>query len=150
MTKPVRQKFESRSILIRSSLQVHTVKCLVDNAPIDPDFPIEVVFREPVKARGLDQNGLYWKRLGEIGEQGWFEGRLFSKEVWHIYAGKHIMPEEIITRDGETRSKWIESPDGDPVVISTTKLEKGCFAKYTTMVEAFGTSLGVRFSEKAA
>ena len=56
------------------------------------------------------------------------------------------MPETIVTKDGETRSKWEEVPDGDAVVISTTKLERRCFAEYPTAVEAFGASLGVQFS----
>ena len=87
-------------------------------------------------------------RLHEIAEQGWFQGRLYSADVWHEYAKKHIMPEEIITKDGEIRSKWVESPDGSRVVISATQLAKACFAEYTEMVEAFGAGLGVRYKEK--
>jgi len=104
-----------------------------------------VVIREPVKVRGLDQNGLYWLRLGEIAEQAWFGGRQYSKEVWHHYCGINIMPEKVTTKDGEVRSKWIEVPSGDPIVISTTQLERRCFAEYTAAVEAFGAGLGVQF-----
>ena len=121
---------------------------LIPNLPLDKDNPLEVTIREQVKQRGLDQNGLYWLRLREIAEQGWFQGRLYSAEIWHEYAKKHIMPEEIVTKDGEIRSKWLDTPDGEPVVISTTQLAKGCFAEYTQLVEVFGAELGVRFKER--
>ena len=55
------------------------------------------------------------------------------------------MPEKVTTKDGEVRSKWIEVPSGDPIVISTAQLERRCFAEYTTAVEAFGAGLGVQF-----
>lgn len=122
------------------------VVSLVSNLPTDPDRPLEVLIREQVKQRGIDQNGLYWRRLADIAEQAYFEGKRYSKDVWHIYLCKEEMPEEIVTRDGEIRSKWVELPDGSLTVISTTQLSKASFAEYTTIVEAFGAGLGVRFT----
>ena len=144
----MRPSFQTRQILLRSQQQVDTLLFLIPNLPLDADKPLEVLIREQVKQRGISQNAYYWMRLHEIAEQGWFQGRLYSADVWHEYAKKHIMPEEIITKDGEIRSKWVESPDGSRVVISTTQLAKACFAEYTEMVEAFGAGLGVRFKEK--
>lgn len=144
----MRRAFQTRQILLRSKQQVDTLLFLIPNLPLDADRPLEVLIREQVKQRGQSQNAYYWMRLHEIAEQGWFQGRLYSADVWHEYAKKHIMPEEIITKDGEIRSKWVESPDGSRVVISTTQLAKACFAEYTEMVEAFGAGLGVRFKEK--
>jgi hypothetical protein len=141
-----RDKFTTRTILLKSELQRNTLLSLIPNLPLDAEKPLQVIVREEVKARGLDANGYYWLRIGEIASQAWFEGKQFSKEVWHIYLGKHHMPEMITTKDGEARSKWVESPDGSMVVISTTQLERGCFAAYTEIVEAFGASLGVQFS----
>lgn len=141
----MRDKFVSRSILLRSQQQVETLLHLIPNLPIDPERPLEVLVREQVRQRGLDANGYYWMRIGEIAEGGWFQGRRYSQDVWHEYAKKHILPEEIITKDGEIRSKWVESPDGSRVVISTTQLSKGTFAAFTEEVEAFGASLGVHF-----
>ena len=135
-------RYSSRSIILAGDQQKDLACAAIRNAPDG----IECLLREPVKARGLDQNGLYWLRLGELAEQAWFGGRQYGKEVWHHYCGIHVMPETIVTKDGETRSKWEEVPDGDAVVISTTKLERRCFAEYTTAVEAFGASLGVQFS----
>ena len=144
VSKPIsrREKFKTRSITLTGDQQREIARAAILNAPDG----VEVVIRDPVKARGLDANGYYWLRLGEIAEQAWLVGRQYSKEVWHHYAGQNLMPEQVTTKDGEVRSKWIEVPSGDPIVISTTRLERRCFADYTTAVEAFGASLGVQFS----
>jgi len=144
----VRNKIEQRSFLLRSSVQVQTALNLINNLPLDDKKPIELLIREQPRKRGLDQNAYYHMRIGEIADQAWLDGRQFSHEVWHEHAKQEIMPEEITTKDGEKRSKWIEMPNGKLTVISTTQLEKGCFAEYTTMVEAFGAGLGVQFSAR--
>ena len=143
MTRP---KFTTRKVLLRTWEQVRLLVNLIPNLPIDSENPLEIIIREPVKVRGLDQNGYYFMRLGEIAEQAWIEGRQYSKDAWHEYARKNIMPEQVTTKNGDVISKWIETPDGGCAVISTTLLEKGCFAEYTNAVEAFGASLGVMFS----
>lgn len=144
----MRQKFPTRQIMLRTVQQRGIVMALLPNLPLDEANPLEIVIREPVKARGMDQNGYYFMRIGEIAEQAWIDGRQFSKDAWHEYAKKNIMPEEIVTKDGEVRSKWEQTPDGDMTVISTTRLERGCFAEYTNSVEAFGATLGVMFSAR--
>ena len=143
-----RKKFETRSILLRSAVQVDTAKALLANLPLDPDKPLEMLVREQPRARGLDQNGLYWLRLSEVAGQGWVQGKQFNADCWHEYCKRHIMPDEIVTKDGETISKWVELPDGVMTVVSTTILEKKCFADYITAVEVFGASLGVQFSAR--
>lgn len=137
-----RDKYRTRSIILLSEQQKEIACAAIRNAPAG----VECLIREPVKARGLDANGYYWLRLGEIAEQAWLGGRQYSKEVWHHYCGQNIMPEQVVIKDGEIRSKWVEVPSGDPIVISTTQLERRFFAEYTTAVEAFGASLGVQFS----
>ena len=114
----------------------------VSNAPIG----IEVVLREVTKARGLDANGYYWMRLTEIAKQAWFSGKQYSKEVWHEYCVREVMPETVEIKDGEHVSKWISLPGGGLGLISTTKLSAKSFSEYCTAVEAFGASLGVQFS----
>ena len=141
-----RPKFATRQFFLRTDTQTATLLALIPHLPLDQDNPLEVVIREPVKARGMDQNGYYFMRIGELAGQAWIDGKQFSKDAWHEYAKKNIMPEEITTKDGEVRSKWEPTPDGDMSVISTTRLERGCFADYTNAVEAFGASLGVMFS----
>ena len=142
MTKSV--GYSARSIILTGEQQRELACAAIRNAPEG----VECLLREPVKARGLDQNGLYFLRVGEIADQAWFGNprQQFGKDTWHIYLRMNVMAEEITTKDGEKRSKWEEVPDGDAVVISTTKLERRCFAEYTTAVEAFGASLGVQFS----
>lgn len=141
-----RQPFETRRIYLRSPAQLQTAVAALQHAPLDDKKPLEVLIREAVKVRGLDQNGLYWLRLTEIADQAWFSGKKYSKDVWHIYAGRNIMPDEITTKDGEIRSKWVEVPGGGEAIISTTLLERRCFSAFITAVEAFGADLGVQFS----
>lgn len=143
----IRPPFSTRRIRLVGETQRETALALLRNLPVDESKPLEVVFREEIKARGLDANGYYFLRVGEMADQVWFNGKQYSKDVWHHYLKVNVMPEEITTKDGESRSKWIESPDGSMVVISTTQLERKCFAEYTTACEAFGASLGAIFSE---
>lgn len=135
------EKYRTRSIITTATTRP-IIHAMISNAPDG----IEIVAREPVKVRGLDANGYYWLRLGEIAEQAWFAGKQFNTDIWHEYCKREIMPDTITTKDGEERSKWIDMPKGLPVVISTTQLDKKSFAEYTTAVEAFGASLGVLFS----
>ena len=139
-------KFVTRSFRLVGEAQRHGAIALLNNLPVNADEPLEVVFREPPKARGLDANGYYWMRLGEIADQAWLSGRQYDKDCWHRYSGIHLMPEEITTKNGDVFSKWVEMPDGAMKVISTTQLERKCFANYTEIVEAFGAGLGVMFS----
>ena len=148
MKEEKRQKFEPQSVLLRTMEQVYLVIAKVKQVPLDDDKPLEVLIREQPKQRGLDQNAYYHMRIGEIEKQGWFNCRQYSHDVWHEYCKRHVMDDVIIDKKGVERSKWTELPSGEKVVISTVELEKGCFAKYTTMVEAFGASLGVQFSAR--
>lgn len=137
-----REKFQTRRIILRGPQQRDTLLSLIPHLPLG----LEVVIREEVKVRGLDANGYYWLRLGEIAEQAYSDGKQYSSDVWHEYMKRYVMPDMITTKDGVVRSKWLESPDGRTVAISTTLLERGCFAEYTTAVEAFGAGLGVMYS----
>ena len=135
-------------VLIRSEQQKELLTNKISNLPIDEKRPIQVVISEETKARGLDQNGYYWLRLGEISAQAFSNKRLYSSDVWHEYCKRNVMPDQVETKNGEMVSKWIESPDGHAVVISTTQLSKKQFAEYTEMCEALGASMGVMFSAR--
>jgi hypothetical protein len=145
-TQMKRDKYNPKTIILVGEVQKNTAILLIQQAPIDPVHPVEVVIRDQVKARKLDQNGYYWLRIGEIAAQAWIDGRQFSADTWHEYMKREVMPEEITTKNGVTRSKWEFMPNGERTVLSTTLLERGCFAEYTTAVEAFGASMGVQFS----
>ena len=141
-----REKFVQRSFRLVGETALKTLMALLPNLPLDDERPLQVLVREEPKVRGLDQNGLYWLRLGEVADQAWLNKRQYNSDCWHDYARRNLMPETITTKDGEVRSKWIEAPDGKLTVISTTQLERACFAEYTTIVEVFGAGLGVEFS----
>lgn len=146
-TKLKRPQFQTRKILVIGTDQRDLAVAMIRNLPIDPHCPLEVRVGEQIKVRGLDANAYYWMRLTEIAEQAWFDGKQYAKEVWHEYCRQKIMQEFVTIKSGERVHKWVESPTGNAVVISTTQLEKKCFADYVTACEAFGTGLGVMFSE---
>lgn len=141
-----RNPIAKMTFLIRSDQQKEILVSKIANLPVDEDQPIQIVVSEQTKARGLDQNGLMWLRIGEIAAQGWINNRQYDKDCWHEYLGKNEMPEEVELKDGTICSKWVEQIDGSMKVISTTLLSARCFAEYVTIIEAFGSSLGVLFS----
>lgn len=146
MKKTNRQKIPKFSTLIVSERQKEILATKIMSLPVDEENPIQIVISEKPKQRGLDQNAYYWKRMSEISEQAFSNGRQYNSDIWHEYCKRHVMPEQVETKSGDVVSKWKETPDGTAVVISTTELSKKQFAQYTEMCEAFGASLGVMFS----
>jgi hypothetical protein len=146
-----RDKFEQRRILLRTRDQVDRVLALVQNLPLDQNKPLEVLIREEVRARKLDQNALMWVGpLADIAAQAWVDGRQFSAEVWHEFAKKEFLPDDFdaeLCKD-ENYRKWDFDPSGDRVLVgSTTQLTVKGFAQYLEQLHAFGGSLGVQFHE---
>lgn len=144
--RSTREKMSKRELLLSNEQARRHAIALITNLPIDVLRPLQIVVQEEPRKRGLDANAYYWLRLGEAAEQCFLEGRSYNSDTWHEYLKRNVMPDEITTKDGQRRQKWIEMPDGVLTVISTTQLEKACFAEYTTMCEAFFANLGVRFS----
>jgi hypothetical protein len=144
----MRAKFQTRTLLLRNESVRNNLLALVRNLPLDDAYPLEVVIREQIKGRKLDQNALYWIRLGEISAQAWVEGKQFSAEVWAGYFKKELLPEVFdpdMCREGY--EKWQIDPSGDRVLIgSTTQLTVKGFAEYLEAVTAFGASYGVLFT----
>lgn len=144
-----RDKFPTRKILLRTDAQRETAMRVVQSAPLDGKHPVEVVVREEVKARKLDQNALMWVGpLADIAEQAYVDGRQYSSEVWHEFFKREYLPEEFdpaLCKEGYR--KWAHMPDGGRVLIgSTTELTVRGFAEYLTKVEAYGAQeLGVQF-----
>lgn len=149
MNQGVKQKrnpIAKMIFLLRSESQKELFASKVNNLPVDADNPIQIVISEQTKARGLDANGLMWLRIGEISAQAWRNNRQFDKDIWHHYLKLNEMQEEVELKDGAICSKWVETPDGSKAVISTASLSSRCFAEYITIIEAFGSGLGVLFS----
>lgn len=146
MNQQKRNTIAKMIFLLRSESQKELLANKIVNLPADGENPIQITISEQTKARGLDQNAYYWLRLGEIASQAWSAGRQYDSDVWHEYCKKSIMPDMVEIKSGEIVSKYLPSPGGERVIISTTKFSKKQFAEYTEMIEAFGAGLGVMFS----
>ena len=153
--------FTTRAHRLLGEDQRRAAAALLGNLPVDAKAPLEVVFREPVKARSLDQNALYWSGpLRDIEEQAWLTGRQFTAAVWHEYFKEQYLPDEAElqpdelakhVKDPEKYRKWDVSPSGRRVLVgSTTELTKAGFSEYLEQVMAEGADLGVRFTARAA
>jgi hypothetical protein len=137
--------FQKRTIYLKGEQQRETLLALVRNLPVDDKNPLQVTIQEETKQRGLNANAYYWVMLGQAAEQAWLEKRRYDADVWHVYCGRNVMADMITLKDGTVCSKWIELPDGSTTIVSTTQLERKCFAEYVTTCEAFFANLGVTF-----
>lgn len=145
-----RDKYQTRQAFLGNEMNREAIISLIRNAPVDPVRPLEVLIREQVKKRGLDQNSAFWAGpMKDIAEQAWVGGRRYSAEVWAEYFKKEYLPEEFdpeLCLEGYR--KWDIGLDGERILVgSTTKLSKKGFAIYREQVTAYGASLGVMFRE---
>ena len=149
--KSDRPKFQARKIRLIGEPQRETALALLRNVPLDALRPLEVVVREEVKTRKLDQNAAMWAGpLRDIAEQSWVNGRQYTTEVWHESFKREFLPEEYdpdLCKEGYR--KWDYTPNGDRVLVgSTTQLTVKGFAQYLEQVIAEGASRGVMFTER--
>lgn len=156
-TKRLRPLFGERKILLRGEPQRDLAIGLLRNVPLDFDYPLEVIVREEVKARTLDQNAAYHAGpLRDISKQAWIDGRQYSTETLHEHFRQEYMPDETRLSADElakrvknpaTYKKWDYDLRGNQICVgSTTQLTKFGFGEFMTKVEAFGAGLGVQFS----
>lgn len=123
-------------------------------ANLPTDGTMEVVMRPVTKIRKQTQNEAMWAgSLKDIAEQAFVEKRQYSAATWHELFKREYLPEdddpeiESLVKDGY--QKWAITAKGDKVLIgSTTQLKVRGMALYMLAVDAFGASLGVRFSVK--
>ena len=149
-----RDKFPTRTILLRGPEQMQHAHTVLNHVPLDPDKPIEFILREEVKQRKLDQNALMWVGpLKDISEQAYIEGRTYSDVVWHEHFKELYLPDDDdielvrLVKDKEKYRKWDITPGGKRVLVgSTMQLSIRGFALYLQKIELFGESLGVMFS----
>ena len=150
-TSMPRQKFTERKFLLSSPDVRERAIALINNLPIDAEKPLELVVREEVKKRKLDQNALMFAGpLKDISEQGYVDGRRYSVEVWHIYFKEKYLPDEYDAElcVKETYQKWEFDPAGKRRLVgSTTELTVKGFAQYLEQVYADGADIGVIFHE---
>lgn len=146
-----RPKFEQRRILLRSQEQVDRAAALLPHLPLDPAKPLELLIREEVKGRKLDQNALMWSGpLKDIEEQCYIGGRAYSAVIWHEHFKAEFLPEEYDPDLCKTEHyrKWDYGPGGRRVLVgSSTDLTIKGFAQYLDQIHAFGGQHGVEFHE---
>lgn len=149
--KSTRAAFTERPFFLLNDDIRQRAIAAIQNAPLDPIKPLQVLIREAPRKRKNDQNALFWAGpLRDISEQAWLDGRQFSPEVWAEYFKRQLLPE---TFDPalclETYVKWDTDPAGDRVLVgSTTQLTVAGFAAHIEAVVAFGAQLGVMFHTK--
>ncbi len=96
--------------------------------------PLQVQVSEHKSKRSLEQNALYWKRLAEIEEGAWIDGRQFDRDAWHRHFGELFLPH-------------LDLPGGKTCPVSTTKLDVSDFTEYMNKIEAYvATELGVELT----
>jgi hypothetical protein len=147
--KSDRTKFNTRRIVLVGAEQRQLARAMIDNMPIDPLRPLEIIAREQVSRRGQDANAAMWAGpLKDISEQAWVQGKQYTAEVWHEHFKREFLPD--VFDEGLCLAgyrKWDYLPNGDRVMVgSTTQLTKHGFGCYMQAVEAFGAGLGVRFN----
>lgn len=144
-----RSRFTARMFLVSSEKIRESLLSAIRNMPIDDVKPLQVLIREEVKARKLDQQALLFAGpMRDISEQAWFEGRQHSVEVLHEYLKRELLPEEFDPEFCvEGYVKWEIDPGGNRQLIGTTKkLTVKGYSNYLEGVFAFGAALGVQFS----
>jgi hypothetical protein len=146
----MRTDYLPKVIRLVGKLQADTAISAIQNAPIDTERPLEVIIREEQKGRSLSANALMWAGpLNDIASQAWVHGRQYSALIWHEYFKEKFLPDfPDLTQVKEGYRKYEETPDGRRVLIgSTQKLTKHGFSLYMEQIYAYGSELGVRFSE---
>lgn len=143
-----REKFPARTIRLVGKQQMETALSLIPRLPVDSEKPLEIIIREEVKPRKLDQNSLMWAGpLSDIAAQAYYNGQTYPAEVWHETYKRLYLPEEFdadLTKEGYR--KWAIDRDGERVMIgSTTQLTVKGFARYLEQVIADGAAMGVQF-----
>lgn len=149
-----REKYPTRKIRLVGELQRNHAIVLLHSLPIDDKKPLEIVIREEVKPRRVDQNSLMWScQLKCIAEQAYVNGRTYSAEVWHEHFKELFLPEFFDSPEHEAEfvkpgyKKRDCTPGGAILLVgSTTELTIKGFAIYLQQVEAFGAQLGVIYS----
>jgi hypothetical protein len=100
----------------------------------DNGKPLSVEVTEYKSQRSIPQNNLYWKRLEEIADNAWVDGKQFSRDAWHHEFGSQFLPK-------------IPTPSGELVPVSTTTLDVAEFTEYLNKIEAYvASNLGLELA----
>lgn len=141
----MRQNVSTRTITLQTEAQREQAMLMVRNMPLG----VEIVAREPVKARKPEQNSLMWAGALSDMADAWIDGKQYRAETWHEYFKANFLPETadpLLVKKPETYQKWDYTLSGQRVLVgSTTDLTVRGFAEYLEQIYAFGSMHGVRF-----
>src|SRR6185312_2423184 len=144
----MRGRFATRTFLVSSEQVRDNLLNAVRNMPIDSAKPLQVLIREEVKVRKLDQQALLFAGpMRDLAEQAWLDNRQFSVEVWHTFCKQKFLPEDFDAElCVEGYVKWGIDPEENRILVGSTKqLTVRGYSQYLEQVFAFGASLGVSF-----
>lgn len=147
----MRNRFVTRTFLVSSEQVRENLIAAIRNMPVDAVKPLQVLIREEVKVRKLDQQALLFAGpMRDISEQAWLDNRQFSVEVWHEWCKQKFLPEEFDAElCVENYRKWDIDPDECRILVGSTKqLTVRGYSLYLEQVFAFGAGLGVQFHVK--
>ena len=160
LRQPARQEIEDHPILLRSAVQRAHAHACIDDLPLDPENPIEILIREQVKKRKLSLNAAMWAGpLKDIETQARYpppDGDQYPALVWHNMLKEKFLPDP--DADGfdpkwalEDYRKWIYDPFKDERIMvgSTTKLTNKGMRRYLLEIEAYmSQEFGVTFTTR--
>jgi hypothetical protein len=92
------------------------------------------------ESRNLKQNSRLWATLTDVSQQVDWYGQKLSQEDW-----KHVFTASMV------KQRVVPGLDGGFVVcgLSTSKMSMEVFCDLLTLIEAFGTEQGVKWSDPA-
>jgi hypothetical protein len=139
-----------KTIYLRGKEQVEWAKKFIEELPLNPKTPIQVIIREGSNHRTREQNDLYWKYVAAISEQVFLKSRSYSKDAWHEYLKREFLPvgdQEKLVK--ENYQKWVQLPGEHPNAIwhligSTTQLTVTGMQMYLDLVIEFADQHGVK------
>lgn len=110
----------------------------INQLPVSSDKPLLITIQE--RTRTLDQNARLWATLGDIATQVVWHGQKLSSEDW-----KHIFTASL---KGQRSAPGLE---GGFVVLgqSTSRMTVGDLRDLIDLINAFGATHGVKFSEES-
>lgn len=144
--------------LLGPAQQNYAIKT-IQNLPLDPDRPLQVLIREEPRKRKVDANAAYWAGpLADIARQAWHNSRQYRAEEWHEGFKALFLPDPDApdfdpthVANPETYRKWSINPvTGDRQCVgSTTWLTDKGMHIFRLQVEAFAAqTFGVVFTTR--
>lgn len=146
----MRDKFKEIVIKLDSKAVVDELIVILPDLPIDEENPLQVVIREAVHPRTLEQNKLYHAIASDISEQVWIGKKKYLPDVWCHYLKELFLPE--LAEPGITKAgykKWMQSLTGERILNgSTTDLKIRGMTEFISKITLYASEHGVVFSDQ--